>query len=191
MGPLRELLATGHRQALEFFVLGLQDVSEATVDRQELVYNASVLAHYAQVSTYAELQVSAPANLTAVFDHFVFDTALSQDPLMLEHAGTQCLVLAGFFEDQMRRRHNIRWYAELGAAFFRRAAVRDGCAKTTGLTTTWLLGTLAVVPAAEEAALDCAPPGWRPAVADPLGAGPPFAGRAALPARLGSILGTG
>ena len=81
MDPLRELLATDHRQALEFFFLGLQDVSEPTVDRQELLYNASVLA--------------------------------------------QCLLLTGFFEDQMRRRHNIRWYAELGASFFSRAAVRE------------------------------------------------------------------
>jgi hypothetical protein len=35
------------------------------------------------------------------------------------------LLLAGFFEDQMRFRHNIRWYAQLGAGFFRRAAVYE------------------------------------------------------------------
>ena len=44
---------------------------------------------------------------------------------MMETAGAQCLVLAGFFEDQMRRRHNIRWYAELGAGFFSRAAMQE------------------------------------------------------------------
>jgi hypothetical protein len=43
----------------------------------------------------------------------------------METAGAQCLVMAGFFEDQMRRRHNIRWYAELGAGFFSQAATRD------------------------------------------------------------------
>src|SRR5437016_2907666 len=123
MDPLRELLATDHRQALEFFVLGLQDVSEPTVDRQELLYNASVLAHYAQVSTQADVDVPAPANLSAVFDHFVFDTTLLHDSLMMETAGAQCLLLAGFFEDQMRQRHNIRWYAQLGAGFFSRAAL--------------------------------------------------------------------
>src|SRR5713226_5137272 len=122
MDPLRELVATDHRQVLEFFVLGLQDVSEPTVDRQELLYNASVLAHYSQVSTQADVELSAPTNLSAVFDHFVSDTSLLDDSL-LETAGAQCLVLAGFFEDQMRRRHNIRWYAELGASFFSRAAV--------------------------------------------------------------------
>jgi len=125
MGPLRELLATDHRQALEFFFQRLKDVSGPAVDQQELLYNASVLAHYAQVSTYAAFEVSAPANLCTVFDHFVFDTTLLHDSQMMETAGAQCLLLAGFFEDQMRRRHNIRWYAELGATFFSRAAVQE------------------------------------------------------------------
>ena len=125
MDPLRELLATDQRQALEFFVLGLQDVSEPTVDRQELLYNASVLAHYAQVSTQADVDWPAPATLSVVFDHFVSDPTLRHDRLMMETAGAQCLLLAGFFEDQMRRRHNIRWYAALGASFFNRAAGQE------------------------------------------------------------------
>ena len=125
LDPLRELLATDQRQVLEFFFVGLQDVSETTVDRQELLYNASVLAHYAQVSTQADVDWPAPANLSVVFDHFVSDTTLLHDSLMMETAGAQCLLLAGFFEDQMRRRHNIRWYAELGASFFSRAAVQE------------------------------------------------------------------
>ena len=125
MGPLGELLATDHRRVLEFFVMGLQDVSEPNVDRQELFYNASVLAHYAQVSTQAGVEWPAPANLSEVFDHFVSDTTLLRDSLMMEVAGTQCLLLAGFFEDQMRHRHNIRWYSELGSGFFSRAAAHE------------------------------------------------------------------
>jgi hypothetical protein len=125
MDPLVELLATNHRQALEFFFIGLQDVSEPTVDRQELLYNASVLAHYAQVSTQAHAGSPAPANLSEVFDQFVLDTAMQHDGPMMEAAGAKCLLLAGFFEDQMRRRHSIRWYAEMGAGFFSRAAVQE------------------------------------------------------------------
>ena len=123
--PLRELLATDHRQALEFFAQRLQDVSGRGVDQQELLYNASVLAHWAQISTQATVDLSTPASLSAIFDHFVADSTLLADSLMMETAGAQCLVLAGFFEDQMRRRHNIRWYAELGAGFFSQAATRD------------------------------------------------------------------
>ena len=125
MGSLGELLATDERQALEFFFQRLLDVSGPDVDRQELAYNASVLAHYAQVSTQASTELATPANLSAVFDHFVYNTSLQNDGPMMETAGAQCLVLAGFFEDQMRQRHNIRWYAGLGASFFRRAAVQE------------------------------------------------------------------
>ncbi len=125
MGAFRELLATDHRQALEFFFVGLKDLSEPTVDHQELLYNASVLAHYAQVSTQAAVDMPAPANLSAVFDSFVFDSSLLHDGLMMETAAAQCLLLSGFFEDQMRRRHNIQWYASLGAGFFSRAAAQE------------------------------------------------------------------
>ena len=125
MDPLRELLATDQRQALEFFVLGLRAVSEPPIDRQELLYHASVLAHYAQVSTNAAVDWPAPANLSAVFDRFVSDTSLLPDGLSMETAGAQCLLLTGFFEDQMRGRHSVRWYAELGAGFFSQAAVRE------------------------------------------------------------------
>jgi hypothetical protein len=125
MGPFQELLAIDHRQALDFFIVGLRDVSEGTVDQQELFYNASVLAHYAQVSTHAGGEWPAPANLSEVFDHFVCDATVLRDSLMMEVAGTQCLLLAGFFEDQMRHRHNIRWYAELGAGFFSQASIHE------------------------------------------------------------------
>jgi hypothetical protein len=122
---LRELLATDHRQALEFFFQRLKDVSEPDVDQHELLYNASVLAHYAQVSTRTGFELAAPVNLSVVFDQFVFATALAHDGPMLETAGAQCLVLTGFFEDQMRRRHNIRWYAAIGATFLSRAAMLE------------------------------------------------------------------
>ncbi|MGE0450791.1 MAG: hypothetical protein AB7Q29_14555 [Vicinamibacterales bacterium] len=125
MGPLEGLLATSERQALEFFFVGLKDVSEPDVDLRELLYNASVLAHYAQVSTQAGFDVPAPRTLVDVFDQFVFDEHGHHDSGLLEVAATQCLLLAGFFESQMRQRHSIRWYAELGAGFFRRAAVLE------------------------------------------------------------------
>jgi hypothetical protein len=125
MGPFGELLVTDQRQALEFFFVQLQEVSGPDVDRDELFYNASVLAHYALTSTHAAEDVATPATLTSVFDHFVLDTTLLRDHGMMETAGAQCLILSGFFEDQMRRRHNIRWYAELGASFFNRAALNE------------------------------------------------------------------
>ena len=64
MESFGELLSVDERRALEFFVTGLQDVSDPKVDRRELPYNASVLAHYAQVSVHAESEIPAPENLS-------------------------------------------------------------------------------------------------------------------------------
>jgi hypothetical protein len=44
----------------------------------------------------------------------------------MESAATQCLMLAGFFEDQSKGRHSIQWYSQLGAGFFARAARGEG-----------------------------------------------------------------
>ncbi len=129
MGPLGELLATDHRQTLEFFVTRLRDVSGPDPDRRELLYTASVLAHYAQTSTQCGTGLATPTDLSLVFDHFVADTSLLQDAPMMETAGAQCLLLAGFFEGQMSRRHNIRWYTTLGAGFFSRAAICEPSAE--------------------------------------------------------------
>ena len=138
MSAFSELLAADQRQTLEFFFIGLKDVSEPTVDRGELMYNASVLAHYAQTSRCAVQHLPVPANLGEVFDHFVFDTSLAHDAEMMEIAGAQCLLLTGFFETQMRRRYNIRWYGRMGAGFFRRAAAQERAAAKARL-----LGALA------------------------------------------------
>ena len=122
MEALRELLASDHRLTFEFFYRGLQELADPTVDHQELLYNASVLAHYAHVSTHAVGELPAPTSLAKVFDAFVLDTSHTADGEMMEVAGAQCLLLAGFFEDQMRGRHSIGWYAKLGAGFYYRAA---------------------------------------------------------------------
>ena len=135
MGPLRGLLAVDDRHALEFFFINLKDVCDVAVDPQELLYNASVLAHYAQVSTHSDTDIPAPADLGAVFDQFVVNTTLPLDGALMEMAGAQCLLLTGFFEDQMRGRHNIRWYSELGASFFSRAAGRQDSAHKARLLT--------------------------------------------------------
>ena len=121
VGPPTDLLAAGEQQTLEFFVERLQAVSEPTVDHQELLYNASVLAHHARVSTHTPIDLTTPGTLGEVFDYFVFDRSLRDDGAMMEAAGAHCLLLTGFFGDQLRRRHNLRWYAHLGEGFYRRA----------------------------------------------------------------------
>jgi hypothetical protein len=139
MGPLRELLAVDERRTLEFFVTGLKDVCESDVNTDELLYNASVLAHYALVSTESHTDWPAPTSLSTVFEQFVHEPDVMATGSVMEEAGAQCLLMSGFFEDQMRGRHNVRWYSELGASFFLRAAARSH-----SLQRSQFLGSLAI-----------------------------------------------
>lgn len=117
-------LAVTQAQALRFFFERLRDVvDDDDVPSAELLYNASVLAHFAMTSASAnEAFPVCPTSLTTVFDVFVLDRSQHVDPEIMEAAASQCLFLTGFFQDQLRSRHNLTWYASLGAGFYDSAA---------------------------------------------------------------------
>ena len=116
-------LGVTNQQALRFFFEHLRDVAPDDPPAGELLYNASILAHFATTSTASTVTFPpSPTSLTFVFDVFVMDRSQHLDPDILEAAGSQCLVLTGFFQDQQERRHNVAWYAALGASFYGRAA---------------------------------------------------------------------
>lgn len=121
-GP--DWLAVNETQALRFFFERLRDVSDLEfAPEEELLYNASILAHFATTSTSSpEVFPASPTGLTGVLDLFVLDRSQHTDPGIMEAAASQCLVLTGFFQDQLRRRHNLRWYSALGADFYDQAA---------------------------------------------------------------------
>lgn len=116
-------LATNERQALQFFFEHLREMVEnSDAPQNELLYNASVLAHYALTSTTSSDFPRAPLSLETVFDVFVLDRSQHADPEIMEAAASQCLLLTGFFGAQLKHRHNVEWYAALGAQFYDRAA---------------------------------------------------------------------
>lgn len=86
---LRELLATDERRTLEFFFVQLRDVCDPAAAQDELLYNASVLAHYAQVSTASTEGMPMLSGLSTLFDQFVIDTTAHDDPEMMETAAAQ------------------------------------------------------------------------------------------------------
>jgi hypothetical protein len=121
---LQATLATDERQALQFFFEHLREaISGSDAPADELLYNASILAHYALTSRTSADFPSAPATLETVFDVFVLDRSQHADPEIMEAAGSQCLLLTGFFGAQLMGRHNVEWYAALGASFYDRAAL--------------------------------------------------------------------
>jgi hypothetical protein len=119
-------LAVTNGQALRFFFEHLRDVSEPDdAPESEVLYNASVLAHFASTSTATREFPGTPTSLCAVFDLFVMDRSQQADPGIMEAAGSQCLLLTGFFGPQLAARYNIEWYASLGAGFYGQAASRE------------------------------------------------------------------
>jgi hypothetical protein len=128
MSEFGELLGVNTEQNLRFFLESLREepLPQGASD-DELFYVASVLAHYAMVSRFDPDYLSF-SNPSEIFDTFILGGLLRQeppiaaDPEMLEVAGSHTLLLVGFFRDQMQRRHNVRWYDELGQSFYDKAS---------------------------------------------------------------------
>lgn len=123
----RDLLAVDSQSTLNFFHTTLQDASgDSRVSAAETIYVASILASYAQTSRADTASLPPFASLSDVFDMFVMQRDAITDPELLEIAGAQSLLLAGFFRDQMQRRHNVEWYDQLGTMFYERATQHTG-----------------------------------------------------------------
>ena len=118
-----ELIAIDSGSALNFFVGGLRETAGTEGLREdETFYVASILAHYSQTSRADTTSIPSMANLSEVFDSFILHTTLLSDSEILEIGGSQILLFAGFFRDQMSRRHNVRWYDQVGQSMYEKAS---------------------------------------------------------------------
>lgn len=117
-----ELIGIDAAKSLNFFLSNLREaVADRSVREDEVSYVASVLAHYSQTSRADAGAMPALANLSEVFDNFVLQTSTLTDSELLEMGGSQVLLFAGFFRDQMVRRHNVKWYDQIGQSLYERA----------------------------------------------------------------------
>ncbi len=123
------LLGVNAEQTLKFFFGYLRSGTVLGATQAETLYVAGILAYYAQMSRSDPL-MSPSGSLYEVLDNFVLPGLTPegapglQDPRILEVAGSQTLLLVGFFRDQMKKRHNLEWYDQLGSGFFGRASER-------------------------------------------------------------------
>jgi hypothetical protein len=117
-----ELVAVDSEQAFRFFLSNLRE-SAATerLREDELFYVSSILAHYSQTSRSDTTSMPPMANLSEVFDNFILPRACPLDSELLEFGASQILLFAGFFRDQMERRHSVKWYDQLGQSLYERA----------------------------------------------------------------------
>ena len=87
-----------------------------------MLYVASILAHYSLTSRFDSTSMPCLADLSEVFDTFVMQTGNLTDAEILEFGGSMVLLFAGFFRDQMRARHNVKWYDQVGQSLYGRAS---------------------------------------------------------------------
>ena len=119
----RELFVVDSERAREFFLENLRETVGAKKHREdEIVYVAGVLAHYTLVSRFQTGSMPVMADLSEVFDSFILRQGGVSDPEIFEIGGSQVLLFAGFFRDQMRHRHNVEWYDEIGQSLYYRAS---------------------------------------------------------------------
>ena len=118
-----ELVAVDSGSALKFFVSNLRETAgNESLRDDETFYVASILAHYSQTSRADATSMPSMANLSEVFDSFILQTVGLSDSEILEIGGSQILLFAGFFRDQMSRRHNVKWYDQVGQSMYEKAS---------------------------------------------------------------------
>jgi hypothetical protein len=120
-----ELVAVDSNKALNFFVSGLRSIERTARFRaDDLLYVATILAHYSQTSRCEVNGMPVLADLSEVFDYFVCPSCLAplNEAETLATGGAQVLLFAGFFRNQMRRRHNVKWYDQVGQALYDKAS---------------------------------------------------------------------
>ncbi len=124
----QKLVRSDHQATINFFYSELEEFLTAGLSELERLYVASVLATYAETSVSEKTQVLPPfSSLSQVFDLFIaVEPRGITDAYILETAGAQSLLLTGFFRDQMRQRHNVRWYDEVGRNFYAAASSLSG-----------------------------------------------------------------
>jgi hypothetical protein len=130
MDPLRHLLWSNDDETFNFFLGGLSEVTNRPRSREdkELMYVTSVLAHFAgpppcsRKGNHTPGLYRIPLNLTEVFDEFVLNDRAVQDSFYFEAGASKSLLLAGFFRRQMKRRHNVEWYDQVGSSLYLRAS---------------------------------------------------------------------
>jgi hypothetical protein len=117
-----ELVAVDSERAFNFFLGSLRETAVERFKDDEMLYVASILAHYSQTPRFDTTSMPCMANLSEVFDNFVLQTARLMDSELLEFGGSQVLLFAGFFRDQMCHRHNVKWYDQVGRSLYEKAS---------------------------------------------------------------------
>ncbi len=129
MSELQELFGVSREDALEFFLISLSEVLEGkkrSFRNDELFYVADILTRYSlepidEDGPYGNLK----NNLTCFLDFFVLQGNTLGNPEVLEDGGSQVILFAGFFRDQMSRRYHLSYYEKVAQGLYIRASINS------------------------------------------------------------------
>ncbi|MES2213660.1 MAG: hypothetical protein V4473_02365 [Patescibacteria group bacterium] len=117
-----ELIGVDSARAFNFFSTSLREaLGTKRLNVDQMLYVASVLAHYSQTSRFDTESMPFTTELVGVLEYYMFQQPTVNSEI-LEIGGSQVLLFAGFFRDQMRRRHNVEWYDQIGQSLYDRAS---------------------------------------------------------------------
>lgn len=125
MSEFQEMLKVDSEDTFRFFFNSLLQVlvnNKKSYKEAEILYVSSILAHYAQVTKSGNESKPILSGLMEVFDLFILNGEVPTDADILEWGGSQIILYAGFFRDQMRRRHNPAFYDMVGQSLYFRVS---------------------------------------------------------------------
>lgn len=125
MDGMQSLLAVNEKIAFDFFKtrLGEELPSNWPHPKEEFLYIVSVLAHYAQTScSSTDSWLTPTTDLREFFERFVTGEVIKGDVEMYQWAGSLVVLHAGFFREQAKKRHNVRWYDQIGQSYYENAS---------------------------------------------------------------------
>jgi hypothetical protein len=124
----KKLLKLNSGEILKFFFLELSETETGrNLSHHETLHVASVLAHFAQVSTTAPASsLPAPASLSQIFRqiHFLDELSIAtlKDAEILRMTAALALFAVGFLSREARKPSELQWFISQGRAFYVRAS---------------------------------------------------------------------
>lgn len=125
----QELYGVNSEDSFRFFFGSLLQVlrnKKRSFEEDELFYVADILTRHSlePINEFGS-NGGLKNGLLDILDCFILGGYPLNDPQILEEGGSRVVLFAGFFRDQMARRHNLNFYDRVGQDLYYRVSVNS------------------------------------------------------------------